>query len=55
MVEEVLQTGAEEVNDQNVVEAFLAKVINIRDPGCLWSVLFLRYMCMCVCVCVRGP
>ena len=34
MVEQVLQTGTEEVDDQDVVEALLAKVIDIRDPGC---------------------
>jgi hypothetical protein len=33
VVEQILQAGAEEVNDQDVVKAFLAKVINIRDPG----------------------
>ena len=33
VVEQVLQAGAEEVNDQNVVKALLAKVIDIRDPG----------------------
>ena len=55
MVEEVLQTGAKEVNDQNVVEAFLTKVINIRDPGCFWSVLFLQYIDMYMCVYVCGP
>ena len=34
VVEQVLQTGTEEVDDQDVVEALLAKVIDIRDPGC---------------------
>lgn len=33
VIEQVLQARTEKVNDQNVVEALLAKVINIRDPG----------------------
>jgi hypothetical protein len=33
VVEQVLQTGTEQVDDQDVMEAFLAKVIDIRDPG----------------------
>lgn len=37
MVEQVLQTGTEQVDDQNVVEAFLAEIIDIRDPGCTGS------------------
>jgi hypothetical protein len=41
VVEQVLQARAEEVNDENVVEALLTKVIDIRDPGCMRSVLFL--------------
>ena len=34
MVEQVLQARAEEVDHQNVVKAFLAEIIDIRDPGC---------------------
>jgi hypothetical protein len=34
MVEQVLQAGAEQVDDQDVVQALLAKVIDIRNPGC---------------------
>jgi hypothetical protein len=34
VVEQVLQTWTEQVDDQDIVQAFLAKVINIRDPGC---------------------
>ena len=33
MVEQVLQTGTEQVDDQDVVQAFLTKVVDIRDPG----------------------
>ena len=33
MIEQVLETGTEQVDHQDVVQAFLAKVINIRDPG----------------------
>jgi hypothetical protein len=36
VVEQVLQAG---VDDQDVVEAFLAEVIDIRDPGCRTSVV----------------
>jgi hypothetical protein len=32
-VKEILQTWSKEVNDQNVVESFLAKVIDIRYSG----------------------
>ena len=42
VVEEVLQTGSEKVNDENVVETLLAKVIDIRDPGCTRLVLVLN-------------
>jgi hypothetical protein len=34
VVEQVLQAGAEQVDDQDVVQALLAKVIDIRNPGC---------------------
>ena len=34
VIEQVLQAGSEQVNDQDVVEAFLAEVVNIRNPGC---------------------
>lgn len=44
MVKQVLQTGAEQVDDQNVVQTFLAEVINIRDPGCNTSVVFVEGM-----------
>lgn len=33
MVEEVLKRGAEEVDDQDVVEAFLSEVVNIGNTG----------------------
>jgi hypothetical protein len=32
-VKEILQTWSKEVNDQNVVESFLAKIIDIRYSG----------------------
>ena len=34
VVEQILQTGAQQVDDQDVVQALLAKVVDIRDPGC---------------------
>jgi hypothetical protein len=34
VVEEILKRGSEQVNDKNVVEAFLAKVIDIGDASC---------------------
>ena len=49
VVEQVLETGTEQVDDQNVVQAFLAEVINIRDPGCHTSVEFIE-----ACSCIRG-
>ena len=35
VVEEVLERGSEQVNDKNVVEAFLAKVIDIGNTSCM--------------------
>lgn len=43
VVEEVLQTGAEQVNDQDVVQAFLAKVVDIWDASFCKSGKFSRY------------
>ena len=37
VVEQVLQAGAEQVDDQDVVQALLAKVVNIRNAG--WAML----------------
>lgn len=34
MVEEVLEGRAEEVDDQDVVETFLAKVVDIGNASC---------------------
>jgi hypothetical protein len=48
VVEQILQAGSKEVNDQDVVQAFLAEVIDIRDPS--WKTLaravmrYSRYM-----------
>jgi hypothetical protein len=33
VVEKILQRGAEQVDDQDVVEAFLAKVVDIWNAG----------------------
>jgi len=37
MIEEVFETWAEQVNDEDVVQSLLAKVIYIRDTGCTMS------------------
>jgi len=37
MIEEVFEAWAEQVNDEDVVQALLAKVIYIRDTGCTMS------------------
>lgn len=34
VVEQVFQAWAEKVNDQNVVKAFLTKVVDIWDANC---------------------
>jgi hypothetical protein len=34
MVEEILQRGPKKINDQDVVETLLAKVVDIRNAGC---------------------
>jgi hypothetical protein len=34
VIEEVLQAGAEKVNDEDVVETLLAKVVHIGDSSC---------------------
>ncbi len=33
-VEEILKTGPKKVNDQNVVQTLLAKVVNVGYPRC---------------------
>ena len=33
MVEKILQTGAEQINHQDVVQALLTEVVNIRDTS----------------------
>lgn len=56
MVEQVLQAGAEKVDDQDVVEPFLAEVIDIRNPGWMRSVMFLERetgVCVWWWLCVR--
>lgn len=59
MVEQVLQAGPEQVNDQDVVEAFLAEVIDIRNSGCVASVLLAQHVFVGAWVCggavVRPP
>jgi hypothetical protein len=37
MVEEVFQARSEQVDDQDVVEAFLAEVIDVRNTSCRLS------------------
>jgi hypothetical protein len=34
VVEKVLQAGAKQVNDQDVVEALLSEVVHVWDAGC---------------------
>jgi hypothetical protein len=36
MIEQVLETGPEQVDDQDVVQALLTEVINVGDAG--WRV-----------------
>lgn len=31
VIEEIFQAGSEEIDDENIVQAFLAKVVNIGD------------------------
>ena len=33
VIKQVFQAGSEQVDDQDVVEPFLAEVIDVRDPG----------------------
>jgi hypothetical protein len=54
VVEEVLQARAEEVDDQNVVQAFLAEIIDIRDPGCTSLVTQLGCMHVLIHVDIQG-
>lgn len=35
MIEEVFQTRAEEIDNEDVMETFLAKVVYIRNAGCV--------------------
>jgi hypothetical protein len=34
VIEEVLQRGTQQIDDKDVVKAFLAEVVDIRYPGC---------------------
>lgn len=34
IIEQILETGTQQVNDQDVVQPFLAKVVDVRDAGC---------------------
>jgi hypothetical protein len=34
VIKEIFEGGTEEVNDKNIVEAFLAKIIDIRNSSC---------------------
>lgn len=38
VVKEIFQRWSEEIDDQDVVKAFLAEIIDIRDPSCFESV-----------------
>ena len=38
VIKQVLQAGSKQVDDQDVMQAFLAEVIDIRNPGCGVSV-----------------
>jgi hypothetical protein len=38
VVEQILQAGAEQVDHKDVVEALLAEVVDVGDPGCRVSV-----------------
>jgi hypothetical protein len=42
VVEEILERWSEEVDDQDVVEAFLAEVVDIRNSRCSRSVSGVR-------------
>lgn len=33
-VEEIFETGAQKVDDEDVVQALLTKVVDLRDTGC---------------------
>lgn len=35
VIKQVLETGAQQVNNQDVVETLLPEVVNIGDPGCV--------------------
>ena len=48
VVEEILQTGTEQIDYQDVVEAFLPEVVDIRNPSCRRSVCYpLLVVCLC--------
>jgi len=34
VIEKVFETGAEEIDDEDVVKAFLAKIVDIRNSSC---------------------
>lgn len=42
MVEEVLQTRAEEINHKDVVQTLLAEVVDVGDTGCKWELAWTK-------------
>jgi hypothetical protein len=44
VIEQVLQAGPEQVNDQDVVKAFLAKVVDIGNTSCKQVSMRLRHI-----------
>jgi len=48
VVEEILQTGTEQINHQDVVEALLPEVVDIRNPSCRRSVCYPLLVCLLV-------
>lgn len=52
MIEEVFQTWAKEIYNKNVVQAFLAEVIDIRNASCE---LLVDYMSNELAMYVRHP
>jgi hypothetical protein len=44
VIEQVLQAGPEQVNDQDVMKAFLTKVVDIGDTGCKHVSMLLRHI-----------
>lgn len=54
VIEEVFQAGAEQIDDQDVVQTFLSKVVDVGDSSYAMLEVLLA-MSTCICLNLRHP